>query len=108
MSEAGTATTSDAKWYIVHTYSNFEKKVAEEIKRQAQIQGLEDVAVDGPGVCRAARDVLVAEVLRRHRGVGGCPLELGCHLVVEGRDPVQPLAHRGESTTAGPRLRRGL
>jgi len=38
MSEAATA--SDGKWYIVHTYSNFEKKVAEEIKRQAQLQGL--------------------------------------------------------------------
>ena len=34
---------SDARWYIVHTYSNFEKKVSEEIKRQAHIQGLEDL-----------------------------------------------------------------
>ena len=34
MSEA--AVKSDAKWYIVHTYSNFEKKVAEEIRRQAK------------------------------------------------------------------------
>jgi len=32
-----------AHWYIVHTYSNFEKKAAEEIKRQAQIQGLNDL-----------------------------------------------------------------
>jgi transcriptional antiterminator NusG len=40
LSEAGTATKSDARWYIVHTYSNFEKKVSEEIKRQAKIQGL--------------------------------------------------------------------
>jgi transcriptional antiterminator NusG len=32
-----------AQWYIVHTYSNFEKKAAEEIKRQAQIQGLNDL-----------------------------------------------------------------
>jgi transcriptional antiterminator NusG len=46
MSEAGTATQSDAKWYIVHTYSNFEKKVAEEIKRQAENLGLEDLIVD--------------------------------------------------------------
>ena len=38
-----TATKSDAKWYIVHTYSNFEKKVSEEIKRQAHLQGLEDL-----------------------------------------------------------------
>src|ERR1700675_1097181 len=30
-------------WYIVHPYSNFEKKAAEEIKRQAQIQGLADL-----------------------------------------------------------------
>ena len=42
MSEAGTKTNADAKWYIVHTYSNFEKKVAEEIKRQAKIQGLDE------------------------------------------------------------------
>ncbi len=31
------------QWYIVHTYSNFEKKAAEEIKRQAVIQGLNDL-----------------------------------------------------------------
>jgi len=36
----------NAKWYIVHTYSNFEKKVAEEIKRQAKLQGLEEEIVD--------------------------------------------------------------
>ncbi|MGZ5960662.1 MAG: transcription termination/antitermination protein NusG [Rhizomicrobium sp.] len=46
MSEAGTKTNANAKWYIVHTYSNFEKKVAEEIKRQAKIQGLEEEIVD--------------------------------------------------------------
>src|SRR5678816_4460738 len=44
MSDAGTK--SDAKWYIVHTYSNFEKKVAEEIKRQAQLQDLDDLVED--------------------------------------------------------------
>ncbi len=31
-----------AKWYIVHAYSNFEKKVAEAIKEQAEQHGLED------------------------------------------------------------------
>jgi len=46
MSEAGTKTNANAKWYIVHTYSNFEKKVAEEIKRQAKLQGLEEEIVD--------------------------------------------------------------
>ena len=30
------------KWYIVHAYSNFEKKVAESIKDQAKQQGLEE------------------------------------------------------------------
>jgi transcriptional antiterminator NusG len=30
------------KWYIVHAYSNFEKKVAESIREQAKSQGLED------------------------------------------------------------------
>ncbi len=29
-------------WYIVHTYSNFEKKVAETIKEQAKAHGLQD------------------------------------------------------------------
>jgi transcription termination/antitermination protein NusG len=46
MAEASTAQQSDARWYIVHTYSNFEKKVSEEIKRQAQIQGLSDLIED--------------------------------------------------------------
>jgi transcriptional antiterminator NusG len=34
------------RWYIVHAYSNFEKKVAEEIKKQAQQQGLTDLFLE--------------------------------------------------------------
>lgn len=34
------------RWYIVHAYSNFEKKVAEEIKKQAQQQGLQDLFLE--------------------------------------------------------------
>jgi transcription termination/antitermination protein NusG len=31
------------RWYIVHTYSNFEKKVAEEIKKQAAQKHLDEI-----------------------------------------------------------------
>ena len=42
--QAATAATSNPnhKWYIVHAYSNFEKKVAESIREQARQQGLEE------------------------------------------------------------------
>jgi transcriptional antiterminator NusG len=46
MSEAGTQARADTRWYIVHTYSNFERKVAEEIRRQAKIQDLEDLVAE--------------------------------------------------------------
>ncbi len=32
-----------ARWYIIQTYSNFEKKVAESIKEQAALQGMTDL-----------------------------------------------------------------
>lgn len=31
------------RWYIVHAYSNFEKKVAESIREKAEAKGLEDL-----------------------------------------------------------------
>ena len=34
------------RWYIVHTYSNFEKKVAESIREQASNQGLAELFDD--------------------------------------------------------------
>ncbi len=32
-----------ARWYIIQTYSNFEKKVAESIREQASLQGMTDL-----------------------------------------------------------------
>ena len=32
-----------ARWYIVHAYSNFEGKVAESIRREAELKGLDDL-----------------------------------------------------------------
>jgi transcription termination/antitermination protein NusG len=36
-------TDMTARWYIIQTYSNFEKKVAESIKEQAALQGMTDL-----------------------------------------------------------------
>ena len=43
MSQAAADTKGKHRWYIVHTYSNFEKKVAEEIRKQAIQHGLNDL-----------------------------------------------------------------
>lgn len=40
--EAAVSANPKHKWYIVHAYSNFEKKVAEALRDQAKSQGLED------------------------------------------------------------------
>ena len=34
---------AEAKWYIVHAYSNFERKVAQAIRDQAELRGLDDL-----------------------------------------------------------------
>ena len=40
--DAPVTSNPNHKWYIVHAYSNFEKKVAESLREQAKTQGLED------------------------------------------------------------------
>ncbi len=43
MSDTATTTaTRPKRWYIVHAYSNFEKKVQESIREQAKQRGLDD------------------------------------------------------------------
>ena len=41
-SAATTTSTRPKRWYIVHAYSNFEKKVAESIREQAKQRNLDD------------------------------------------------------------------
>jgi transcriptional antiterminator NusG len=31
------------RWYIIHAYSNFEKKVAESVQERAALSGIEDL-----------------------------------------------------------------
>jgi transcriptional antiterminator NusG len=49
----------EAKWYIVHAYSNFEKKVAGSIREQAERKGLthliEEIEVPTEEVVEVAR-----------------------------------------------------
>ncbi|MFN7633610.1 MAG: transcription termination/antitermination NusG family protein, partial [Acetobacteraceae bacterium] len=33
---------ADMKWYVVHVYSGFEKKIAQQIREQAAQKGLAD------------------------------------------------------------------
>ena len=42
MTDAAVQSNPNHKWYIVHAYSNFEKKVAETIREQARTQGLDE------------------------------------------------------------------
>jgi len=52
---------AEAKWFIVHAYSNFEKKVAQAIREQAETQGLseliEEIEVPTEEVVEVASDV---------------------------------------------------
>ena len=55
----------DKRWYIVHAYSNFEKKVAESIREQSKQRGLEElfeqVLVPTEKILGVRRDEIDAE-----------------------------------------------
>jgi transcriptional antiterminator NusG len=63
---------ADARWYIVHAYSNFEKKVASTIREQAEMQGLsdliEEIEVPTEEVTEIVRG---AKKVRQHRHFTG-------------------------------------
>jgi len=75
------------RWYIVHAYSNFEKKVSESIREQAKQRGLEDLFEQvlvptekvtevrrGRKVRNPALDTLVGEIESEISRYGGLAL----------------------------------
>lgn len=42
MGEEATSSTTSKKWYIIHTYSGFERKVAESLMSRVQVHGLQE------------------------------------------------------------------
>jgi transcriptional antiterminator NusG len=61
-----------ARWYIVHAYSNFEQKVAEAIREQAQRQGLEDQFEDIQVPTEEVTEIVRgAKKVRQHRHFPG-------------------------------------
>lgn len=46
MSEEAQTAVEGARWYVVHAYSGFEKKVAEAIREQARQKGMEHLIAD--------------------------------------------------------------
>ena len=51
------------QWYIVHTYSGFEKKVSESLQQRVQAYGLQDEIGE---VFRSGFDFIKMEVRRDH------------------------------------------
>lgn len=72
IAEAPAPKTGAAQWYIVHAYSNFEKKVADAIREQAERQGLadqfEDIQVPTEEVVEVHRNKKRVRVQRHFPG----------------------------------------
>ena len=61
--------TMDKRWYIVHAYSNFEKKVSESIREQAKQRGLEDLFEQVLVPTLRQGDTVIMDNLPAHKGV---------------------------------------
>ena len=57
------------RWYIVHAYSNFEKKVAESIKEQSVQKGLGDLFEQVLVPTLRAGDIVLLDNLSSHKRV---------------------------------------
>ena len=79
---------AEAKWYIVHAYSNFEKKVAQAIRDQAAMKGLEEMIEDLEVPTEEVVEVVREELERASgnpAGVDAVPDEDAVHLLDAGR-----------------------
>ena len=38
--------TNEAKWYVIHTYSGYENKVANDLEKLVENRGMQDIIVD--------------------------------------------------------------
>ena len=87
------------QWYIVHTYSGFEKKVAESLEQRVQAYGLQD----------EIGEILIPteEVVEMRGGKKVVTLEAVLPRLHPGRDAhVRQRVARGEEHAEGDRLRR--
>lgn len=60
--------TEEAKWYVVHTYSGYENKVAQNIEKEVEVRGIRDQILDvriPTGVFDEVKDDKKVEVERK-------------------------------------------
>jgi hypothetical protein len=93
------------RWYIVHAYSNFERKVAEAIKDRAKAAGLSDLFDE---VLVPTEEVV--EVRRGTKGVLGAQVFPGLRAGKDGDDGRRLSPHQeyaeGDGLSSGPRTKR--
>ena len=67
------------RWYIVHAYSNFEKKVADDIKKRAKAAGLADLFEEVLVPMEEIVEVRRGRKVQAERGVEGEALGKALH-----------------------------